>query len=351
MYKYRKKRASQLSGGQQQRVAIARALVKHCKVIIADEPTGNLDSANAIEVMNILKSISKKTLVLLVTHNEPLASFYSDYIYRVADGKVIDGRENDSREHLDTATDNVIYLKDMSLSETESDSVKIKLYSNEEKSIELEIVERNNTFYIRSNQNIKLVESSNIKLVDDHYKPTEKSENTEYSYDDSFFDNSLRKSNVFHDIKVGLKQSIISFFKPTRKTKIIYVSLAMIGMLFAICAISISNATQVDTSGICADDGYSALYNGMRYYLAEDGEQVIDGIQKGQISSVQVVYGRYVDFAKKINFVEEKRHDQSYSRLYYNDKVNDLVLGRAPEYGVDLHLGRPGKPGRNLDRH
>ena len=333
MYKYRKKRASQLSGGQQQRVAIARALVKHCKVIIADEPTGNLDSANAIEVMNILKSISKKTLVLLVTHNESLANFYSDYIYRVADGRVVEGKENESREHLDTATDNVIYLKDMNLSETESDSVKIKLYSNEEKSIELEIVERNNTFYIRSNQNIKLVESSNIKLVDDHYKPVEKSENAEYSYDDSFFDNSIRKRNTLRDIKVGLKRSILSFFHPTRKAKIIYVSLAMIGMLFAICAISISNAMQVDTGSICADDGYSALYNGMRYYLAEDGAQVIDGIQKGQISSVQVVYGRYVDFAKKINFVEQKRHDQSYSRLYYNDKVNDLVLGRAPEYG------------------
>ena len=81
MYKYRNKKASQLSGGQQQRIAIARALIKHCKVIIADEPTGNLDSANAIEVMNILKSISKKTLVLLVTHNEQLANFYSNYIY------------------------------------------------------------------------------------------------------------------------------------------------------------------------------------------------------------------------------------------------------------------------------
>ena len=333
MYKYRKKRASQLSGGQQQRVAIARALVKHCKVIIADEPTGNLDSANAIEVMNILKSISKRTLVLLVTHNESLADFYSDYIYRVADGRVIDGKENESREHLDTATDNVIYLKDMNLSETESDSVKIKLYSNEEKSIELEIVERNNTFYIRSNQNIKLVESSNIKLVDDHYKPVEKSEHAEYSYDDSFFDNSIRKRSAFRDIKVGFMRSIISFFHPTRKAKIIYVSLAMIGMLFAICAISISNAMQVDTSGICADEEYYGLYNGMRYYLAEDGEQVIAGIQKGQISSVQVVYGRYVDFAKKINFVEQKRHDQSYGRLYFNDKVNDLVLGRAPEYG------------------
>ena len=333
MYKYRKKKASQLSGGQQQRVAIARALVKHCKVIIADEPTGNLDSANAIEVMNILKSISKKTLVLLVTHNESLANFYSDYIYRVEDGRVVDGRKNDSADMLDTASDNVIYLKDIPLSETESETVKVKLYSNEEKSIELEIVERNNTFYIRSNRNIKLVESSNIRLVDDHYKPTEKSESTEYNYDDSFFDNSVREKKAFRNIGAELKHALLSFFKPTKKTKVIYISLALIGILFAICAISISNAMQVDTSGICADNGYSTIYNGMRYYLAEDGEEVTAGIQKGQISSVQVVYWRYTNFAKKINFAEEKNYDASYGRLYYNDKVNNLVLGRAPSVG------------------
>ena len=333
MYKYRKKRASQLSGGQQQRVAIARALVKHCKVIIADEPTGNLDSANAIEVMNILKSISKKTLVLLVTHNESLANFYSDYIYRIADGKVVDGHENESRENLETTSDNVIYLKDMPLAETVSDSVKIKLYSNEEKSLELEIVERNNTFYIRSNQNIKLVENSNIKLVDDYYKPVEKSEETEYKYDDSFFDNSVRKRKVFRDFRATFMHSLLTFFKPTKKTKVIYVSLAMIGVLFAFCAISLSNAIKIDTSKIYADNDYSTLYNGQIYYLTEDGDEVTAGIKNGEISSVQIVYWRYVAFAKRINFVEEKSYSESHSRLYFNDKVNELLIGRAPENG------------------
>ena len=135
MYKYRKKKASQLSGGQQQRVAIARALVKHCKVIIADEPTGNLDSANAVEVMNILKSISKKTLVLLVTHNESLAKFYSDYIYRISDGVIVDKSENVGSESLDAVNDNVVYLKDMALFEAESERVGIKLYSNSDSTV------------------------------------------------------------------------------------------------------------------------------------------------------------------------------------------------------------------------
>ena len=92
MYKYRHRLAGALSGGQQQRVSIARALVKNAKIIIADEPTGNLDTENSIEVMNILRSISNQILVLLVTHDEQFASFYSDRIIRIKDGVV----ENDT---------------------------------------------------------------------------------------------------------------------------------------------------------------------------------------------------------------------------------------------------------------
>ena len=80
MYRYRKRPASALSGGQRQRVGIARAIVKNPDVIIADEPTGNLDSKNTIEVMNIIKTISQEKLVILVTHEKPLAMFYSDKI-------------------------------------------------------------------------------------------------------------------------------------------------------------------------------------------------------------------------------------------------------------------------------
>lgn len=78
-----------LSGGERQRVAIARAIVKDPEVIIADEPTGNLDSKNSIEVMNIIKSISRDRLVILVTHERELAKFYSDRIIEISDGKIV----------------------------------------------------------------------------------------------------------------------------------------------------------------------------------------------------------------------------------------------------------------------
>lgn len=334
MYKYRKKKASQLSGGQQQRVAIARALVKHCKVIIADEPTGNLDSANALEVMNILKSISKKTLVLLVTHNESLARFYSDSIYRIEDGKIVDRRENTDTEVLDATNDNVVYLKDMTLTEVNANAVNIKLYGNADNPIDLEIVERNNTYYIRSNKTLKLVDSTNLKLVDDHYKPTEKKATDEYDYDDSFFNNEKSKRSLLLRMLIGMKYAFLSFLRPTKKMKAIYASLALIGVLFALCAVSIANATNVNTGEIYSDDAYYTLYDSRYDYgIYEDAEVLKTALLNGEISNVQMTFYRYVCFAKKLNFVEEKRYSQSFYKLYYNDEVNSLLYGRAPTRG------------------
>ena len=81
---------SQLSGGQMQRVAIARALVNDPEILLADEPTGALDSETSIEVMNILKEVAKEKLVIMVTHNPELAKEYSTRIVKLKDGKIID---------------------------------------------------------------------------------------------------------------------------------------------------------------------------------------------------------------------------------------------------------------------
>ena len=80
------KKPNQLSGGQMQRVAIARAIINDPEVILADEPTGALDSVTSVQIMDILKEISKDRLVIMVTHNEELANKYSDRIIKFLDG-------------------------------------------------------------------------------------------------------------------------------------------------------------------------------------------------------------------------------------------------------------------------
>jgi ABC-type lipoprotein export system ATPase subunit len=83
------KKPNQLSGGQMQRVAIARALVNNPDIILADEPTGALDSDTSVQIMNLLKEISKDKLVIMVTHNPELAEEYSTRIVKVKDGRII----------------------------------------------------------------------------------------------------------------------------------------------------------------------------------------------------------------------------------------------------------------------
>lgn len=84
------KRPSQLSGGQMQRVAIARALINNPDIILADEPTGALDSETSVQIMNLLKEVAKEKLVIMVTHNPELAEEYSTRIIRLKDGKIMD---------------------------------------------------------------------------------------------------------------------------------------------------------------------------------------------------------------------------------------------------------------------
>ena len=91
------KKPNQLSGGQMQRVAITRALVNNPDIILADEPTGALDTKTSVQVMEILKKISKDKLIIMVTHNPELAEKYSSRIIKILDGKITD--DSDPIEH------------------------------------------------------------------------------------------------------------------------------------------------------------------------------------------------------------------------------------------------------------
>lgn len=100
-----RKKPSEMSGGQMQRVAIARALVNNPDIILADEPTGALDTETSVQVMEILKEISKDRLIIMVTHNPDLAERYSSRIVRMLDGRVTDDSQPLDGEELKKETE------------------------------------------------------------------------------------------------------------------------------------------------------------------------------------------------------------------------------------------------------
>ena len=116
------KRPNQLSGGQMQRVAIARALINNPDILLADEPTGALDSETSVQIMNLLKKISKDKLVIMVTHNPDLAKEYSNRIISLKDGEVTndtnpyDGKEKINSKQGKNKKTSMSFLTALSLS-------------------------------------------------------------------------------------------------------------------------------------------------------------------------------------------------------------------------------------------
>ena len=132
MEKYIMRHPSSLSGGQQQRVGIARAIVKGANIIIADEPTGNLDDTNTVAVMQLLKGLSKHCLVVVVTHEEDLAAYYADRIVRIVDGVVAEDSANTGGGSLSHRSADHVYLGDMHSEQWASEELDVCLYHDDD---------------------------------------------------------------------------------------------------------------------------------------------------------------------------------------------------------------------------
>lgn len=171
LLKYKNRTPNTLSGGQQQRVGIARALVKGPSIIIADEPTGNLDSDNTFEIMDILKSISKNCLVVLVTHEEDIANFFADRIIKLVDGSIVQDYINESVDDLSVSDNKTIYLQDLPHKwDYDNDKFDINYTGDGDKKISIDLVEKDGKLYInafKSSLPITVIdEKSEVRLAD-----------------------------------------------------------------------------------------------------------------------------------------------------------------------------------------
>ncbi len=173
MDKFRERTPDTLSGGQQQRVAIARAIVKNPGIILADEPTGNLDEANTVMIMDLLKAISKDHLVLLVTHEANLVDFYCDKVIELADGKVVNIKDNDAANGFTDRDKNTIYLGELTKNTLSDSNTEVSYYGNAPASpVKLKVINNNGKLYVQiETEKVQILDQfSEIKLQEGVYK-------------------------------------------------------------------------------------------------------------------------------------------------------------------------------------
>ena len=331
MYRYRKRPASALSGGQRQRVGIARAIVKNPDVIIADEPTGNLDSKNTIEVMNIIKTISQEKLVILVTHEKPLAMFYSDKIIELVDGKVEAIYDNNHNDELDYRIDNKIYLKDIKKCEKISgDMFNGKIYNESLDNINFTIVVKNGNIYIESDKKVEVVDSnSNIEIVNEHYKKITKDDYIKNKFDLSILSNDkkLKYSSIYNPISMIAKGiSIVLDYKFIKKMLLGGFVISAMFILF-----SISNI-----AGVMHIDDSDFLKVNKKYYslnIPKGNIEKINNVKNllGDGSIIPSISGNYQIETNTIYQFQDRGVDVS-APVAFTDVIDksDLIYGMMP---------------------
>lgn len=246
MYHLRKRNVLALSGGQQQRVAIARAIAKNPKVVLADEPTGNLDSNNTFEIMRLIKKISQSTLVILVSHERQLVEFYADRIITLQDGKIMTDIQNEGSRTFERIDDRSIHLKDLS-KEQSKDVLDIEYYYDQDQPNRprLQVIYKNNTLFVKAETNTKiryLTPDTDIKLIDDHYKQeaSDALDETPFELDQlgAIPEQTHRKSFI------RFKDTLVSGFRKVLTGRKFFSKLFLIAY-FVIAAIILSNISQL----------------------------------------------------------------------------------------------------------
>lgn len=252
--RYKRRNVTALSGGQQQRVAIARALVKGCKIIIADEPTGNLDTRNSIEIMNILKVLSKKYYILLVTHDINLATHYSDRIIKISDGKIIEDINNLNNNSLLNLDSNALYLKEYGNKSLNDAGNKVEVYSKNDQSINFRVIIEKDAIYIENNNNLPirvLNENTDKYIVDSTFDSKELDESvTQFLLNNNLTEYN-KKDNLRSKIKNGLKDfkySLYNIFNSSLKRKFIFIAFFIIGIILCFCLNALNISTTVSNS-------------------------------------------------------------------------------------------------------
>lgn len=345
MYRYRNRYADMLSGGERQRVGIARAIVKNPAVVIADEPTGNLDSRNTLEVMNIIKAVSQDKLVILVTHEEELAEFYASRIIRIKDGQVVSDMVNNHAGDLDYRIENKIYLKDIrDHKRLRTANYNIDFYNENNGEVNLDIVVKNGNIYIQAkNRNTRLEvidDNSGIEFIDDHYKQITKEESAEGNFDlEKLSHKGKRKYKSILNPFTLLKKGFRTVFEYNILKKILLAGFFISAMfitysvsnIYGVLNITDDEFIEVDKSYITVVGKKIDVGTYETYEKDDDFEYIMPGDSKISLSMVFDDYYQTKDSSADIE-----------GSLSASGKLeeSDIVAGRLPENSREIVIDK-----------
>ncbi len=280
MEKYEKRTPDTLSGGQQQRIAIARAIAKGPSIILADEPTGNLDEANTLMIMELLRDIADERLVIIVTHEERLVDRYCDKVIELSDGKVISVRENSAVGAVAEKSKNDIYLGDLESHGAISDSgAHVEFYGTAPaEPIRVKIVNTGGRIYLKvESDHVQIIDSgSEIRLHNGSYEECVRETTREHVHalppiNDQQRGKCGRLFSPSQALKSGYYESFGSQAAQRRGKK----ALRRCLMLFAVVAVFISAVFGTSIGDLKDADG---AYNHNAFYVYTPNGEVSDAL-------------------------------------------------------------------------
>ncbi|MBE5882836.1 MAG: ATP-binding cassette domain-containing protein [Lachnospiraceae bacterium] len=349
--KYKKKLVSKLSGGQQQRVSIARALVKAPDIILADEPTGNLDEENTIRTMSILKSISKECLVVLVTHEKRIAKFFADRIIEIRDGKILKDEKNIASATYERSDDANIYLKEMDCATLENDFARFKVYVGKEegqREISLSFAWKDGKLYIKNHMgcDVLLANAGNgVQMLDEERPKFDMDDVEKLSYELPKLKSKGYSRLPMREIwRMALENIVLM----GRKQAFVIAVLAITAVLLSVTLAEFINTVSVEEESIVKTDSHylrvdftkvsSVRVTEQRLKILEYTGDYLDDNTYGEVFAVPStnIYLRGFGYAQMTNLLQRLK-DFSYAS-YEHVEEEELLYGRMPKKRTEIIL-------------
>lgn len=308
MGKFKKKLVSKLSGGQRQRVSIARALVKSPDIILADEPTGNLDEENTLRTMSILKSISKECLVILVTHEKRIAKFFGDRIIEICDGKIVRDAANHAASAYERSDDSNIYLKEMDCKNLESDFADFKVYydgGQAPEKISLNLAWKDGKIYIQNNMGCDILlegQENGVQMLDEERPKFDMDEIEKVSYN---LEKPASKGTAHLAAKEIWRMALENIRLMGKKQAFIIVILLVTAVLLSVSTAEFVNTVSVDEQAIIETDSH---------YLQ---------LKMAKVTSFRAIEQR----ADTLEFIRENMKDDSHGDVFFTPDANLYLVG------------------------